>query len=204
MSKEIKSIKFKQVRIIETEPNAKISDHGKFFAVQEEGSEIPDYWVGKEYVDSIEYKTPKILKRADGSLIWNYQNIKERTIVIGWQDYEYTTYCQVATKETCDLGYVFLYPEDDHLAEKKAEMLTKKREIKFEIDRLNAEEGWVANFEDNEDEDICFFYLDEGGTIEIGTENNQCDLQYMPRQTAETILDKYSQDELKQYLGIII
>jgi len=206
MSKEIKSIKFKQVRIIETEPNAKISDHGKFFAVQKEGSEIPDYWVGKEYVDSIKYKTPKLLKRADGSLI---SEPKEGTKVIGIFHCKggLETYTDTFTKimlTALRLGNTYL-PEDRELAEKKAKMLTKQLEITVEIDRLNAEQQFII---DKNDYSKYQYYLntDESGTVTYFAYHPKTpkNTQLLSAETTKTILAKYSQDELKQYLGIII
>jgi hypothetical protein len=203
MSKEIKSIKFKQVRIIETEPNAKISDHGKFFAVQKEGSEIPDYWVGKEYVDSIKYKTPKILKRADGSVISEPEEGTTVVLITEPEHFEDKYRIQLLTfykehKLLLKYGYVFL-KEDEHLAEKKAKMLTKQLEIQYEIDRLNAEEG--ENFGQ-----IFYFRLSKNKEIvEVeSTNENALNVLLFSNRTAETILAKYSQEELKQYLGIII
>jgi len=209
MSKEIKSIKFKQVRIIETEPNAKISDHGKFFAVQKEGSEIPDYWVGKEYVDSIKYKTPKILKRADGSVISEPEEGTTVVLITEPEHFEDKYRIQLLTfykehKLLLKYGYVFL-KEDEHLAEKKAKMLTKQLEIQYEIDRLNAEEGWVADWSDLNQAKTYFLYNLENQKIATYWNNVwRSDKDYMSEKTANTILEKYSQDELKQYLGIII
>ena len=206
MSKEIKSIKFKQVRIIETEPNAKISDHGKFFAVQKEGSEIPDYWVGKEYVDSIKYKTPKILKRADGSVISEPEEGTTVVLITEPEHFEDKYRIQLLTfykehKLLLKYGYVFL-KEDEHLAEKKANMLTKQLEIQFEIDRLNAENG------ENIVEDREFAFKINEYTGEVKP-YQFCDITIpekwkMRYDTAKAILAKYSQDELKQYLEIII
>src|SRR5574343_1784816 len=96
----------------------------------------------------IEYEKPKILKRPDGSVI---SGLEEGQKVISIKQnkngkYEISGYGY----DDRDLlnGFVFL-EEDIHLAETKAEMLTKKFEIQCEIDRLNAENS-VPVVEDRE------------------------------------------------------
>src|SRR5574343_482454 len=93
-------------------------------------------------------KAPKILKRPDGSVI---SGLEEGQKVISIKQnkngkYEISGYGY----DDRDLlnGFVFL-EEDIHLAETKAEMLTKKFEIQCEIDRLNAENS-VPVVEDRE------------------------------------------------------
>jgi hypothetical protein len=92
----------------------------------------------------IEYRTekPQILKRPDGSVISvpDFEDYLFIDIVYGI-NYELS----VCLPERFAEGTVFL-AEDRHLAEKKAKQHTKQREIQFEIDTLNAEEGWVPNW----------------------------------------------------------
>jgi hypothetical protein len=150
----------------------------------------------------IEYEPPKILKRPDGSVISGLEVEEGNDLWFiaqyndcflekeGW--HSNSPYCKTALAQ----GKVFQI-KDKHLAEKKVEMLSKQLEIQYEIDRLNAEEakktgqvwslaiGWVGEIEK------CAIPYYSGETR-------------MSEETAETILAKYSQDELKQYLGIII
>lgn len=206
---KIKSIQFKQVKIIETEPNAKITDHGNFFAVQKEGSEIPDYWVGKEYIEGIEYES-KILKRPDGSVISGLEEGEKVWILkTGFLnedgDEEYfsslESYRSLEHKIYLKKGYIF-EKKDTDLAEKKAQMLNKKLEIQFEIDRLNAEQGWVANWWTVQDKYILESESDDIHTKVVIAKN--VGQTPMSPTTAKTILAKYSQEELQQYLGKII
>lgn len=165
----------------------------------------------------MEPEKPKYLKRADGSLITEPE---EGTEVIFIEDaicYENGFEITKEIKyERCysfltgvKMGHCFL-PEDKHLAEKKAKMLSKQLEIQYEIDRLNADEGWDG--EDNEtcrtkdNYSICFC---ENGNINWVFQNKKDILnipnnKLMSNDTANYIITKYSQDELKQFLGIII
>jgi hypothetical protein len=155
---------------------------------------------------------PKLLKRPDGSLITEpfaqkivYIQIK-RDGEVGYElkhywskpdKVEYGNYL----KSHLANGLVFL-PKDEHLAEKKAQMLTKQLEIQNEIDRLNAEEGWVSAEKETRYM-VGYNYFNQ--EVESVTWN-QYRLQdnYMSKKTAKTIFENYTQDELKQYLGIII
>lgn len=145
----------------------------------------------------VEYEKPTILKRPDGSVI---SELEENTIVleicledgIPWK--KHFTFCKV-DKTALMQGLIFL-PKDLYLAEKKAKMLTKQLEIQYEIDRLNAKE------EDKSVQNLSFvLYMDYG--VEA-THTPYTGQTKMSKKTAETILEKYSQDELKNYLGIII
>lgn len=81
-------------------------------------------------------------------------------------------------------------------------MLTKKLEIQFEIDKLNAEEGWVANWWTVQNKYILESESDNIYT-KVVTAKNAGQTPMSPN-TAKTILAKYSQEELQQYLGKII
>jgi hypothetical protein len=157
---------------------------------------------------------PQILKRPDGSVISvpDFEDYLFIDIVYGI-NYELS----VCLPERFAEGTVFL-AEDRHLAEKKAKQLTKQREIRFEIDTLNAEEGWVSDWRDhNQDKYYLCVDYDEPDQYSCNCEQDYKDVirifkdssqkrhnKYMSEKTAETIIAKYSQDELKQYLGIIL
>jgi len=151
----------------------------------------------------IEYEKPKLLKRPDGSLI---SEPERSTEIYRINPYNFKVYYDkfIPNDDGTKLGYNFL-KEDGQKAEKKAQMLSKQLEIKNEIDRLNAEEGWVANWKSQNQSKS---YLSHDHTYPDGLVNDrarhsiQQDNQYMSAKTASTILAKYSQDELKQYLGI--
>jgi hypothetical protein len=107
-------------------------------------------------------------------------------------------------------GCVFL-DKDIKLAEKKAKMLTKQLEIQYEIDKLNAEQGWVEDWSPTspskklEDHNRAFDFSDHSDEIvSIICLHKNLSRQHMSKNTAEKILKKYSQAELKQYLGIIL
>jgi hypothetical protein len=155
-------------------------------------------------VFQIEYESekPKLLKRADGSLISGLEEGQE-IIFINPVDHEieegkYSKEAKIILQQ----GLIFL-PEDKNLADKKSAMHTKQLEIKNEIDRLNAEKDWVANWSIVSSKYYLFDCPRERKIIWDGTTSNR-GVQHMSKTTAETILAKYSQDELKQYLGIII
>lgn len=195
MSQKIKSVTLKNPNITLYSDNL-VSidiDSSGFAAISHAGG--TRVLVESQNIKNIEYEKTTILKRPDGSLIWNNQTIEEQTIVIIWQDYKYTTTCQGGTKHTCDLGNVFLYPQDKGLAEKKAAMLSKQLEIQYEIDRLNAEDSTLTHI----------LVMSSDGKVSYATKpyihSNYVAMSY---NTADTILAEYSQDELKQYLGIII
>jgi hypothetical protein len=143
-------------------------------------------------LEEIKYRNePRILKRVDGSLISEPEEGAEIIFI----NSSHQVGIDGLTYDSCffkDLkkGLVFL-AEDRHLAEKKAKMLSKQLEIQFEVDRLNAEEGGLGVREINA--------LDVKGYIcEKVTQNK------MTEKTVKTILKKYTIEELKQYLGIII
>lgn len=168
----------------------------------------------------LEYEKPKLLKRADGSLISEPLEGTEILIIepaLKFNDPDFkTNYFFVGSlwskeSEVSDLserffrGWVFLR-EDEQLVEKKAKMLTKQLEIQFEIDRLNAEEGWVELWNCNQRNYFLNKFSVDSKDVEIKYYfvGKQHGTQYMSYKTATTILAKYSEDELKQYLGIII
>jgi hypothetical protein len=169
----------------------------------EEMKYYPDFF-------EIEYEKPTLLKRPDGSLISEPEDGAD-IVRIAYIDnnivVEKTTYKKEADLSSLKFGLVFL-PEDTYLAEKKAKMLTKQLEIQYEIDILNAEEGWVADWGTGQDK---FHFKVICRNIETGweeviytNESEEEGYTVMSKVTAQTILAKYSQDELKQYLGIII
>jgi hypothetical protein len=157
----------------------------------------------------VEYEKLQILKRPDGSVI---SGLEDGTRIVEILDECGTMIFRVVPRYDNDLdrtysknshyrelakGLIYL-PEDKHLAEKKAQMLSKQFEIQFEIDKLNAEESekeknfFLKSPRNNSKVVVDMF-------IHLIPENWK-----MSEKTAETILAKYSQDELKQYLGIII
>jgi len=170
----------------------------------------------------IEYEKPAILKRPDGSIIseleegtevtWINQHCNSGNFTTEILDKDGMRWMNTAKyqkslyQNELRNGLIFLR-EDINLAEKKTQQLTKQLEIQFEIDRLNAEEGWVANYSAETNEDTCYIiYNYDRGFFSIG-ELKQYRIRttgFMSEKTAETILAKYSQEELKQYLGIII
>jgi hypothetical protein len=163
----------------------------------------------------VEYE-PELLKRQDGSLISEpekgvkiihiYQhrgdfklNICNGELFISSYDNHHEQYLLN--------GFIFL-PEDKELAEKKAKMLTKQLEIQYEIDRLNAENNnenmnlylclkdsaHHRYYEEQWSEYSAICFHSESG---IGTNK-------VSKKVLDIILKKYSQDELKQYLGLTI
>lgn len=185
MQQQIKSIKLKESTkdLLNNEP-----PEGFTNTFQTVLDQYPEYF-------EIEYE-PTLLKRPDGSLI-SEQEIEEHTKKIIRILQSYPNYKLAEEDYNGDYHYICLQqgliflPEDKHLAEKKAQMLTKQLEIQFEIDRLNAEEGSLGQRSLNES-DIKANIYDKIRKVEI------------TEKTADTILAKYSQDELKNYLGIII
>lgn len=167
----------------------------------------------------IEYEKPTILKRPDGSLIsepFGYKIIHIELNLDGTVGYQTKLYWSKPEQEeysrwlTAHLakGLIFL-PEDKDLAEKKAQMLSKQLEIQYEIDRLNAEEGWVADWT-NPDQQKYYIRHEihqrsQGDNIGYGVDYYiNSGVKYMSSNTHMAIQAKYTQDELKQYLGIII
>lgn len=155
-----------------------------------------------EYFD-IEYEKPALLKRPDGSLI---SKLELDDIVLEISvDYDKIEKNNFGSCYGFSIlkGLVFL-PEDEKLAEKKAKMLSKQLEIQYEIDRLNAEEGWIPNW-NNSDQKWHFKYeTDESCGVVYYWNYSKVLPNAMSLKTAKAILAKYPQDELKQYLGIII
>jgi hypothetical protein len=162
----------------------------------------------------VEYEPePKLLKRPDGSLI---SEPPEGTKVIFiefsiLEDDKYRVSDRTIEYEYCKSYYTNLKQggcfliQDKHLAEKKSQQLTKQLEIQNEIDRLNVEEGWVVDWKDSFQPK---YYLNLNHDHQIVQDEyeltEQSSKQYMSEATAETILAKYSQDDLKAYLGIIL
>lgn len=155
----------------------------------------------KKLINEIEDKKT-ILKRPDGSVISGLEDGTDIIRIYGKkiapEEFNFEE-DQMPLKD----GLIFL-PEDLQLAEKKRHQMLKKIEIQYKIDRLNAEEGWVANWE-NENQNKYYIILDMIGNIIVDRDYAiRSQNQYMSKQTAETILTKYTQDELLQYLNIII
>ena len=151
---------------------------------------------------------PTLLKRPDGSLISEpkeWEEIFRLTPEPNCKFELYSTLYNWDLKSEIMDGLIFL-KEDRHLAKKKAQQLTKQLEIQYEIDRMNAEEGWVADWSDYTQHK--FFFQDDkygkNGVTIISTVYYNKGILTMSKTTAETILAKYPQDELKQYLGMII
>lgn len=166
-------------------------------------NEYPDYF-------EIEYEPekPKLLKRADGSLISEPKKGEEVWVIDKNFEVLVNFYESKRHLNLLQNGLVYLIEDDYHrcknrkLAEKKAKMLTKQLEITVEIDRLNAENG------ENIVEDREFAFKINEYTGEVKP-YQFCDITIpekwkMRYDTAKAILAKYSQDELKQYLEIII
>ena len=147
---------------------------------------------------------PKLLKRPDGSLI---SKPEEGTAVV-FLDIHFDISQSVYGSwlfQSITRGEVFL-EKDLNLAEKKAKQLTKQLEIQFEIDRLNAESGWITDWNNFSQEK--FFLTHDSNSEIVGSDylwgDRNSGENAMSEKTAEKILEKYSQEELKQYLGIII
>jgi hypothetical protein len=103
-------------------------------------------------------------------------------------------------------GLIFL-TEDKHLAEKKAKMISKQLEIEYEIDKLNAEQGWVVDWKNINQNKLSLYFNHDSLKDKVSRSIScvsQCQEKYMSQKTLEKILNKYSKNELKQYLGIII
>lgn len=162
----------------------------------------------KEFPEHFEIQKPQILKRSDGSVISGLEEVElEKTFVYIDEFLKVQTsflYNILAYRYKLKNGLIFL-PEDTEIAEKKAQMLSKKLEIQFEIDRLNAEEEWTVR-EDNHLKYI-FDYIDYKNRVELSsylTLSVYAIRSAMSEKTAEAIVAKFDQGELKQYLGIII
>jgi hypothetical protein len=154
----------------------------------------------------IEHEKPQILKRPDGSVISGLedgQDIIKVCLLNNFIVAASRTYDQNLDLHSLQSGLIYL-PEDKHLAEKKAKQIPKQSEIKLEIDRLNAEEGWVADLSNGSQTKV--YLICKKNQIEKAYEHYESfvGIKYMSETTAKTILAKYSQDEIKQYLDIII
>lgn len=191
-------------------------------AIRTLNSEIQDGSFGLARFDTIEFKAlikelkkeninytyvkilPKILKRHDGSVISKLKDDEEVILIDSYYNLEKMFYGKYLFQDLRK-GLIFL-PGDIDLAEKKAKMLKKQLEIQYEIDMLKAEEGWVADWSNQEQNKYYLSFCNKTKYVWINNygDNTQYQNQYMSAKTAETILSKYSQDELKQYLGIII
>jgi len=212
MSKTIKSITVKKVLPFcsnEEITSLKFNGLGDFseysrewFKIKAENPEkllefFPEYF-------QIEYEKPELLKRADGSLI---SEPEDETEIVGIRLTDYTinpSFWNSWGIAGIKQGLIFL-KEDTDRAEKKAKMLSILIKIQFEIDRLNAEEGWFTDWNNNKQQKYFIEINHQTDTIKINYNIYfQIKKQYMSKSTADTILAKYSQDELKQYLGIII
>ena len=149
----------------------------------------------------IEYEKPQILKRPDGSLISEPENRTEiyciRASNNGYIVVPNIWQANCYEHDILYTGRLFL-SQDIDLAEKKAAMLSKQLEIQYEIDRLNAEE------KDKSIQEFILFPHSDSGKIRFGRNLLWSKDQKMSQKTAQTILKKYSQYELKQYLGNII
>jgi|694.fasta_scaffold77929_4 hypothetical protein len=147
----------------------------------------------------IKHEKPQILKRPDGSVISGLEEGQEILLIADLYSNKKIDEVKFEEMFIQDLhkGLIFL-PEDPDLAEKKAKMLSKQLEIQYEIDRLNAvehpsiEKEWHIGYFQNNDK--IYKHNLYGSSKDT----------FMSELTAETILAKYSQDELKQYSDIII
>lgn len=198
MSKKIKSITTETGETFNSKDWELTLQEDNYIKAKFKGKSKQTVWYPKDTL-VIEYES-KILKRPDGSVISEPEEGVEICFI---NEYFVIIFCNYKNymhlKNGLKQGLIFL-PEDKHLAEKKAKMLNKRRDIKYEIDRLNAED----TEEKNQmfwfligSKKVTYVYMNESERI-----NNPNKL--ISKETAETILAKYSQDELKQYLGIII
>lgn len=182
MLQKIKAIKVKNISKIET-------DEG-FLKIL------------KKHPKYCEIEYDPILKRADGSLI---TDLPEGAEVLLIADFILSKIKKIKFKkrflQDLRLGLIFL-PEDTKLAERKAYQLRTQFQIENEIDRLNAEEGWVPNWSTGGMDKYVLFL--ENGKVGTGyTVYCRRGIQYMSQKTADSILAKYTQDELKKYLQIV-
>jgi hypothetical protein len=189
---QIKSITQNNITYDMSDWNITLQEDGYLKCQKKNINQLP-FWIPKAEVE-ITYEKPQILKRPDGSVISvpDFEDYLFIDIVYGI-NYELS----VCLPERFAEGTVFL-AEDRHLAEKKAKQLTKQREIQYEIDTLNAESKQEKkyylldiDYSSNKIEKRCIYHL---------VPQNWA----ISEKTAETIIAKYSQDELKQYLGIIL
>jgi len=206
MTPKIKSIKLKESTkdLLNNQP-----PEGFTNTFQDVLDKFPEYF-------EIEYEKPTLLKRPDGSLISEPENgVKVWIIKTGFltedKDEGYfpslENYYSLEHNICLKQGYIY-EQQEEHLAEKKAEMLTKQLEIQYEIDRLNAEEGWKSEHPSSCTTRYTLEYIHYSNSVRIESygaiKPSQFKTVFMSEKTAETILAKYSQNELKKYLGIII
>jgi hypothetical protein len=148
----------------------------------------------------IEHEKPQILKRPDGSVISGLEEGQEILLIADLYSNKKIDEVKFEEMFIQDLhkGLIFL-PEDPDLAEKKAKMLSKQLEIQYEIDRLNA-----LDVKDKKHIIWRFAVPDLISCLEFdeAISRNTPDNKKMSFATAETILAKFSQDELKQYLEV--
>jgi hypothetical protein len=209
----------KKINQITTSDNLILSNANYKFTIQEDGYvkvklknsiNASVYWFPFDTC-KIEYEQTKILKRPDGSLISEPERgTKVWVLKTGFlsenKDEGYFStleyYRSLDHKIYLQQGYIF-EQEDKDPSEKKADMLTKQLEIQYEIDRLNAKEGWVAKFDNNYPANNVYYFMIEDGVVDYCHPKLQSNQNLVSKKSAETILAKYTQDELKQYLGII-
>lgn len=200
MSKKIKSITTETGETFNLEDWELTLQEDGYIQAKFKGKSKQTVWYPKDTL-VIEYES-KILKRSDGSLISGLKNGQE-VIRLFYSQNGYKSNADIFYFDpdltALKLGLIFL-PEDKDLAEKKAKMFTKQLDIKYEIERLNAEQGWVADWNSTQEKYILENRLKV--CSKVVTYNNSGQTP-MSEKTAETILAKYTQDELKQYLGII-
>jgi len=190
MSQKIKSIKV--IKDYPSQP-CKVGQYIPELSIQaytQRATQYPEFF-------EIEYEKPTLLKRPDGSLISETREGLEILKVY----HDGSTYKENFGNESSDIfflqeGLIFLL-QDLHLAENKAKMLIKQLEIQYEIDKLNAEE------EDKSDQMYTFICISNQIGVQGVIEPVNGQVKFSQK-TAQTILEKYSQEELKQYLGIII
>lgn len=153
-----------------------------------------------------ELEKPKILKRPDGSLITEPDNLDQIVIIIDYthisiksEKWKNSKMEQILLKE----GKVF-DKQDWKLAEKKAEMLSKQFKITNEIERLNAESDWVADWNNFNQIKCSFRYNHSCKEIKYySCWQRQSEVLYTSEEILDKIQNKYSEDELKLYLGVI-
>lgn len=202
--------KIKAVTVIKDFPNNMWRIDWKYSNNQSEFAELLKVaslsWF-EEYFE-IEYELEpilKLLKRLDGSLISEPEEGTPCCKITGVKNYYkyYDIYLDDFREESdcldLKMGMIFL-EEDEQLAEKKASMLSKQLEIQYEIDRLNAEDPvnsktWFLEYNHVFEEVVRKTF----SFIPVVILKN-----YMTDGVYKKIIEKYSQDELMQYLGIII
>jgi hypothetical protein len=178
------------------ELESRIDPDGKFMSWDIEN--YPEFF-------QIEYEPekPTLLKRPDGSLISEFEELQKVIKIENCNNEIHVRECSFF--KGCDLislkqGLIFL-KEDIDLAEKKAKQLTKKRDIQYVIDRLEA-------MSSREDLNSVFTYYngrDKVFTLEVDLHNDPI---YSPlkmiTRTGQRVLEALTYDEYKQYLGMVL